>query len=489
MILKFRPSFILSAAVLLILFTSAAEAKSRIFTLWPLVDYRSSEVVDYSSLNLLGPLVKFERKGQEREFGLRPLYFHAADEEGVALQEFLYPIASRKRSQDRSAFQGLHLLQYDSGDREREGKGEEFMLFPFVFSGLSQQRGPYFAFFPLGGKLYERFGREEIHFTLFPLYARTEHRGTINTHVLWPVFRRTEGPGEEGFKIWPLYGSSDKEGVYRKRFYLWPFFFSQDLNLDSDQPRSFRGFFPFYLRDEAPQVSSRTWLWPFFSHVENRERGYEEINFPWPLLRRTDGEYKEGFRALPFYSNERTGDFRKRWIGWPVYKIEELNTEILDRKRTRVLFFIYSDLEEHLLEESRPRLRRVALWPLFTYERTQGISHFYTLSLLEPFFPGNRGIERNWSPLWRIYQRKWDGQGNEISTLLWNLYWKERRGDDLAVELFPLFSYRRESEQKTELALLKGLLRLQRDTERGRLHLLYLPWGIPWGGGIEAETN
>ncbi len=485
-----RSVFVLPAAVLLF-FTVAgvAEAHSRIFTLWPLVDYRRSDAVDYTSVNLFGPLVKFERKATEREFGIRPLYFRAADEKGVALREFLYPVASQRRDAQRTSFQGLHLLHYDSGDRARENDEGSFMLFPFVFSGQSHAGEPYFAVFPVRGKLYDRFGRDEIHFTLFPVHLRTEHRGTTNSHFLWPFFRQTHGPDEEGFKVWPLYGGSQKEGAYRKRFYLWPFFFSQDLNLDTDRPRSFRAFFPFYLQEESPQVSSRTWLWPFFSRIEDRERGYVERNFPWPLLRHTEGEYREGFRALPFYADERTDEFRRRWIGWPIYRIEELSTEMLERRRDRVLFFLYSDTREQLREEDRPRHRRVALWPLFTYEMSKGVSHFYTLSILEPFFPGNRGIERNWSPLWRIYQRKWDRHGNEVSTLLWNLYWKERRGDDLAMELFPLFSYRREVEEETDFALLKGLVRLHRDAERRRLHLFFLPWGIPVGSGFTTESG
>jgi hypothetical protein len=106
------------------------------------------------------------------------------------------------------------------------------------------------------------------------------------------------------------------------------------------------------------------------------------------------------------------------------------------------------------------------------------LSHFSTLALLEPFFPNNEQIERNWSPLWRIYQRRWDSAGNNASTFLWNLYWKERRGDDLLFELFPLIYYRdEESLQHFELSLLKGLYRYTRESERSCSYLFYLPWG------------
>jgi hypothetical protein len=119
------------------------------------------------------------------------------------------------------------------------------------------------------------------------------------------------------------------------------------------------------------------------------------------------------------------------------------------------------------------------MWPLFTYEQIRGVSRFHTLSLLEPFFPENLGIERNWSPLWRLYQRKWDKHGNEVSSLLWNLYWKERRGSELAMEVFPLFSYSRQA-RKADLRLLKGLVRYQTDHGERTVRLFYLPWGISW---------
>jgi hypothetical protein len=152
-----------------------------------------------------------------------------------------------------------------------------------------------------------------------------------------------------------------------------------------------------------------------------------------------------------------------------------------------VLFFLYSDLIEQNKEEQVPPRRRRAFWPLFQYESAQGVHHFSTLALLEPFFHDNGGIQRNWAPLWRLYQARWDDRGNEISSLLWNLYWKERRGDDLAWELFPLVNYRREHQQVVELSLLKGLISLRRAETGRRLHLFYLPWGLPLGGGADPR--
>ncbi len=164
-----------------------------------------------------------------------------------------------------------------------------------------------------------------------------------------------------------------------------------------------------------------------------------------------------------------------------MYRIEQLQTEMLDRRRDRVLFFLYSDLRESWNGQEVPAKRRRALWPLFTYENVQGVSRFHTLSLLEPFFPENPAIERNWSPLWRLYQRRWDEHGNEVSSLLWNLYWKERRGDDLAMEIFPLVRYQREDD-RVDLRLLKGLVRYRRGEQGRQINLFFLPWGFGSAG-------
>ena len=108
------------------------------------------------------------------------------------------------------------------------------------------------------------------------------------------------------------------------------------------------------------------------------------------------------------------------------------------------------------------------------------MSHLHILSLLEPFFPGNESIERLWAPLWRIYQQKWDQQGNHVISLFWNLYWRERQGEKVAWELFPVIQYRKESAHETDVRFLKGLIRYRSDDNGRQLNLFYLPWGLHW---------
>ena len=491
----------ISFLLLLILVCSvpaALAADDTVSTFWPFFDYRASESADYSSLHMFGPFFKYETKGTETEYALRPLFYRAVDDEGVSSTDVLYPVLRYKnQGNGTSSVRVLGLLSYDFGESEDDRPGDgavnsedeafsskRYYLFPFLFYGEEEQ-GRYFAFFPFFGTLYNWFKRDRISFTLFPIYSQTERKGTQVDNVLWPFFAKISGENESGYKFWPIYGASQKEGVYRKRFFLWPIFFSESLKLDSDNPKEVRAAWPFYITKESPEKSSTTVLWPFFSKVVDRVRDFEVWNAPWPLVRVTKGEKYHGLKILPFFSDETVDVKRERWYVWPVYKIEEMNTELIERRRDRILFFLYSDTKERkFLTGDSTRL--VNLWPLYGYRETNGVSHFYVFSLIEPFFPRNESIERLWAPLWRIYQQKWDQQGNHVVSLLWNLYWHERQGDRVAWELFPLFQYRRESPAKTDFKFLKGLFHYRASDQGKQLNFFYLPWGVRWGAPVAA---
>jgi hypothetical protein len=145
-----------------------------------------------------------------------------------------------------------------------------------------------------------------------------------------------------------------------------------------------------------------------------------------------------------------------------------------------VLFFLYRSNHESWPKDGSDR-RRTALWPLFLYQsNTRGVSSFSFPAPVESLFD-KEGIEKNWAPLWRLYQARWDEEGNSASSFLWNLYWHERRGGELAYEFFPLVSYRG-LDQGSELKLLKGMISLKRSGEEKEVSLFWLPFGFKWGG-------
>jgi len=472
--MNFLAAILLLGGMLLLPSTGKAASDGSIFTLWPVVDYRSATQDNFTSVGVAGPLLRYEKSEKKKRFGLRPLYYRETDTEGRVESDFLYPLMTYRSNEEESAFQIFHLLTIDSTADE----GNDFMLFPFIFYRNPPQGEGYFAFFPLGGKILNRFGRDRIEFALFPLYGKTEYKGRKTTNLLWPFFSLTRGEKESGWAFWPLYGTAEKEGVYRRNFFLWPFFFHADERLNSSDPLRTRAFFPFFYFADSPTRTSHTYLWPFFSHIEDSRQDFEEWNFPWPIFRVIDGKDRQMMRLLPFYSDERTEKSRSSWYLWPIYKEEENFTSTYSSQRQRVLYFLYSNSKEEFVGDDKVYKHRIDLWPLFSFEEKDGLRHFSTLALLEPFFPNNEQIERNWSPLWRLYQRRWDQNGNEASTFLWNLYWKERRGDDLLFELFPLISYRDEEQRQLfEISFFKGLYRYTKNSDQSCSYLFYLPWG------------
>ncbi len=478
--------------LLVLLVPAAASGADRpepgsVLTLWPLVDWRSSPQTDYTALHLLGPIGKWETKGEEREIALRPLFFFATSAKS-SQGDILFPLVRTRSGSGYSSLNSINLLE-DEDRTPDAGGGHTFTLFPFLFYDRSDRGGTSFAVFPLGGRILHRFQRDEIRFALFPLYGQTRKGTTTVTNLLWPFFAFIDGEQEAGFKAWPLFGASSKSGVYRKRFFLWPLVFDYDLDLDTDQPRHIRTFWPFYGSDSSPRRTSRVVLWPFFSFRDDREKGYKKWDFPWPIWGITRGEHRYGNRFLPLYAHDVDSEREKLWLFWPLYRFDRLDSPGLQRRRHSVLFFLYRDQREWSADEEGERLHRVTFWPLFRYQRYRGVAQFSLLALVEPIFPESEGVERNWAPLWRIYQGKWDRHGNRVDSLLWNLFWLERRPEGLAMELFPLFSLRESGKESGEFALLKGLFRYQRDGRKRNIKLFYLPWGFSWRADEAAGTN
>jgi hypothetical protein len=62
-------------------------------------------------------------------------------------------------------------------------------------------------------------------------------------------------------------------------------------------------------------------------------------------------------------------------------------------------------------------------------------------------------------------------------SILWNLFWREKRGGESAWELSPLVSYRF-TREGSEFKLLKGLFGYATAKEGTSLSILWIPFGI-----------
>ena len=121
--------------------------------------------------------------------------------------------------------------------------------------------------------------------------------------------------------------------------------------------------------------------------------------------------------------------------------VRKARAEPLDRRRTRILLFLYSDLiEENTVQKTA--LRRKDLWPLYTWRKDhKNHERLQVLSILEPILPNNKSIERVYSPFYALYRQEKNGEnGNSSRSLLWNLYRSDKRGETRKTSaLFGLF--------------------------------------------------
>jgi hypothetical protein len=469
--------------------SSAVDAKGTIFTLWPLIDYRESPKEGFSNLGILGPLIKIQTNMGEKVVAVRPLFYESSNEkQGSSATEYLYPLASSEVTPEVSRFQLLKLVQKNNFRKdEKEGGEKDSMFFPFYISGTSKKYGPYTSLLPFYGDIYERFSKDEYHFIMFPLYGSTVKKGTTSRNYLYPFFNTLKGESETGFHFWPLYGQASKEGVYKKSFVLWPFFMHENKGLDTENPTEKLFLLPFYTSIDSPEKTARGYLWPFFGYSQDRKLKETEHDYFWPFLLTVRGEDRRVDSYLPFYFNEEKKESSKSWYLWPLYRNDTLTTDTFSRERDRVLYFLYSNSLERWSKDGSER-KRTALWPLFVYKRdNKGLKTLTFPAPVEPILDRDE-IERNWAPLWRIYQHKWNDSGDSATSFLWNLYWSETRNDAISYELYPLLSYRGESGFN-ETRILKGLFSYKRERGEKSLNFLWLPFGFSWSDQLSEKDK
>ncbi len=422
----------------------------------------------------LGPFLSFESDHARSQWGFAPLLSHAwSGADDAEDFDFAYPFLTYTRHGPEYRFQIFQLFSI-SGLNSAAGQAQRrTTFFPIYF----RQRSPdpdqdYTALLPFYGRLRDRLLRDEINFVMIPLYVRTRKGEVITDNYLLPIFHLRHGPGLHGWQVWPLagyehkdittrtnnYGDAETVGGHDDLFVLWPIYYDSKLGIGTDNPQTQRGLLPFYSQLRSPHRDSATYLWPFFTFTDDREKKYREWDLPWPFVVFARGEGKTTDRILPFFSRAHNATLESDSLLWPIYKYDRIRAPLFDRERTRFIFFVYSDLREKNLGTGATR-RRFDLWPLVSYKRGyDGAERFQMLALIESFVPDNKGIERDYAPLWSLWRSEKNARtGVASQSLLWNLY-------------------RRETGPKIKkCSLLFGLFQYESSLEGTRTRWFYLP--------------
>jgi hypothetical protein len=413
-----------------------------------------------------GPFYYSQQTDSEKVWAIPPFlssYRNAAVESHE--DDFLYPLFSSIRYGHEQRWQFGQLISTATGQEPNESDVKRFTLYPVYF----QQRAPdtnlnYTAIAPFYGHLKGRLFHDEIYFILFPAFGETRKRDVVTDNYFYPFVHVRHGDGLYGWQFWPFIGrehkavTTDTNGFgdttlnpgHDQSFVFWPLYLKQNNGLGTDDPERFRASIPLFVISRSPQRDSTSVFWPFFASIDDRAKQYHEWQGPWPFVIFTHGAGKTTSRVWPLFSQSHNRVKESDSYLWPLYTYKRIQSDPLDQQRTRVLIYLYSRVTEKNTETGASRTR-LDMWPFFTWHRDfNGNERLQVLAPLEPAVPDNRGIERNWSPLWSLWRTEASRKtGASSQSLLWNLYRRETAPGYKKVSLlFGLFQY--QSDQETE---------------------------------------
>ena len=408
-----------------------------------------------------GPLYYFEEKDTTKQWAIAPLTLAHTEDKSIGYSEydFLYPFITYDRFGGEYRWHIFQLFSFAGGQNPDESKDRRFTLFPIYFQQRSDDpTHNYTALVPLYGELRNRLFRDRINFVLFPVYSRTVKKDVVTYNAPFPFFHVRHGNSLEGWQVWPLTGHEHKDvtwktngfgdkemiGGHDSRFVLWPFFTTAQTDTGTTNAAKQQGLIPLYSYYRSRLRNSTSILWPLgVTHTVDTEHKFNEWDAPWPLIEFARGEGKDLNRVWPLFSRGHNKSLVDNWYLWPVYKYNSVKSESLERDRTRILFFLYSVVNERNTE-SHKTLRRTDFWPFFTHRKDfDGRERLQVLSIMEPFFPSNKSIERDYSQLWSLWRAENNPKtGAASQSLLWNLYRRDTAPQSKKVSfLFGLFQY------------------------------------------------
>ncbi|HEY1787148.1 MAG TPA: hypothetical protein VGJ73_03290 [Verrucomicrobiae bacterium] len=401
-----------------------------------------------------------------KTWALPPFFSHQEDPTiGEFEDQALYPIFSYVKYGTQYRAQFIEVFSFEGGENPHDVQAHRFWLFPIYFQQRSSNTNEnYTAVFPVYGHLKNFLFRDEIFFVMFPAYSQTHLKDVVNDNYFFPFYNVRHGNGMHGWQFWPFYGTEHKvvtlvtntwgietSGGHDQTFVMWPIHFRQNNGIGTENPEKLRADLPFYASSRSPGRDSTSVLWPFFNWIDDREKKYREWEMPWPLIIFAHGQGKHTVRIFPFYNHAYNDSLVDDFYAWPIYKYDAIHAPPLERRRTRIAFFLYQNTIEKNTETGKFK-RRVDFWPFALHTHDfDGSTRLQIPALAETFFPDSPGIERNWSPLWSIWRsEKNPADGKNSQSFFWNLYRRDAAPGTKKIScFFGLYQYQTNAEEKT----------------------------------------
>jgi hypothetical protein len=485
------------------------------------------------SYRVLHPFIAGEIKPGKRVFVLRPLFSHEDEGPGSTRWTFraLWPLITIQRDDDAHRVRIWPVVWERKRSKLGDVKDKDFWILPFIWYGNDTEEGKYFAFWPFGGMIKGVFGKRYIRFVLWPLWVETKDKHYHSWNYPWPILGHWRGPDQRGWRFWPFYGVNQRDGKFKRVFFLWPLGHYWRTGLDTDAPGMVFAFLPFYAKMDNKNFRYVSVLWPFFARKHNKKARFVEWHAPWPLFSRTTGKGIRGIKFFPLYEHRFAPDISTRSVGWKVFhrKVEWKETRKTTKVSSCIVFQYIKDewIEEviggKVVRRAPPRTDRMAylkaeregkpprsagrkvrppepgtlksrtntlLWPLFRYKRSERGEIFFTI--FEPWFWRNREIwDRHYAPFFTLYRYERFSDGSVRERALFNLYEHYRSDIERRVRFSPFVDYWRRGvpAQYKRFRILGGLWAYERRGRKKRVRIFWIPIGRKPKGWDAEESR
>lgn len=469
---------ILLACVMGVAVFSGARAESdNWLNLGPLFDEFDLTLAAGQRTEIAGPLFYSQKREDDTLWAIPPWFSHYENSALDAEEwDFFYPVMTYDRYGPEHRWQLFQIFNTAGGEAIGSDTNEikkRFEIFPVYFHQHSTiPTNCYTGVIPFYGHLKNKLFRDESFWVMWPVYIQSRKRDVMTYNYFYPFFHLRYGNQLHGWQFWPLVGHEEKGvtmqtngfgevsviGGHEKFFALWPFFYDQTLGIGTTNRVREQAFLPLYYWMRSPMRDQTTMGWPFFNVINDHAKKYREWQLPFPFIDIARGEGKTTTRVFPLFSRAHSQYLESDFYLWPVYKYNRVHSGALDRDRTRILLYLYSDVHEKNAETGQ-MLHRVDFFPFFTWRKDfNGNARLQVLSILDPILPNNKSVERDWDPVYAFWrQEKNPNTGASSQSLFWNLY-------------------RREVTPVTKkCSLLFGLFQYQSDGDGRRLRLFFIP--------------
>ena len=458
---------------------AAAAESPDIQSAWPFFYY--SKGPERTEFEGLGPLLFYQNGPEGRSYGLRPLFgFRHEAEADRSFWQVLYPLSYFRR-EGQAAHDFFFPVYFHYRATGPDGRPvHATVVFPLAAWGRSAKGGPWASSPLLGGTLHGFLGADKFSY-LANLYIRMRTGDYVTYHVLWPFFTWSHGPGRRAIRIWPLFGSAEKEGHWRNGYVLWPLFnYGTREASEAKNAADYFCFYPFFGRSRGRDGRSGSYLalWPFFYYGWNDHKHLREWSAPFPLFYGKSTDDSQEINVWPFWGRRTTKAGAETKLLASLIRHSSVRTSNA-RIETLSIYPLFGYARS---EDAKRGARRSfwLLWPLVRSRSRQAGDERWgdanSLQLAWFQYPGD--FDRNYNALLGLFEHERTRDGRRSTRLLWRLFRSESGPGWRHVQLGPLASWHR-SPRLTRASFLLGLLQTgKRDGKRG-WRVFYVPFGAP----------